>query len=265
MPAQSIRRNHLLRRMQSEELLEKLKDSEAQQELLRKQVVELKQEIEDLSYAVSHDLRAPLRAVHGFTGALWEDYQQHLDAQGQRYLSIINTSTQQMSKMIDGILVLSRLGRQAMRSVEVSNQELVEQLVTDLKSKFQERHIEFQIGHLAPIQGDPVLLQQIWSNLLSNAVKFTRQKQVAQIEIGSSTETGEVVYFIRDNGVGFDMKYESKLFGLFQRFHSEKEFEGIGVGLAVVRRLVRRHDGRVWARAVVDQGSTFYFALPTKG
>ncbi|MBA4148414.1 MAG: two-component sensor histidine kinase [Verrucomicrobia bacterium] len=248
--------------MHPEKLQKKADAAEGQQELLRKQVAELRQEIEDLSYAISHDLRAPLRAVHGFAGALREDCEEQLDAQGQRYLSIITTSTHQMSRMIEGILTLSRLGSQPMRPSEVPMQQLVEQLVSDFKKTFPDRQINFQIGQLPNACGDLVLLQQVWSHLLINAVKFTRPKENADIEIGSSSEAGEVVYYVRDNGVGFDMKYESKLFGLFQRFHTEKEFEGTGVGLAVVRRLVRRHDGRVWAQAEVDSGATFYFALP---
>lgn len=248
--------------MHPEKTEKKPTSAESQEELLRKQVAELSQEIEDLSYAISHDLRAPLRAVHGFTGALREDYEQTLDAQGQRYLSIITSSTQQMSRMIDGILTLSRLGRQPMQHSEVEMLPIVQHFAADLKSKASERQIEFKIGTLPSVQGDLVLLQQVWAHLLTNAVKFTRTKEVAEIEVGSSVEENEVVFFVRDNGVGFDMKYESKLFGLFQRFHTEKEFEGTGVGLAVVRRLVRRHGGRVWGEAVVDGGATFYFALP---
>jgi light-regulated signal transduction histidine kinase (bacteriophytochrome) len=248
--------------MHPEELQKKLAEADKEQQSLRKQVNELTQEIEDLSYAISHDLRAPLRAVHGFTAALREDYEQNLDPQAQRYLSIITASTQQMSRMIDGVLTLSRLGRQPMRRSEVEMQSMLEELVAGLKAKFPDRRLDFVIGRLPNIEGDPALLEQVWTQLLLNALKFTNPRESARIEIGSVAGDNEVTYFVRDNGVGFDMKYEGKLFGLFQRFHTEKEFEGTGVGLAVVRRLVRRHEGRAWAEAAVDGGATFYFALP---
>ncbi len=248
--------------MNTEDLETKLQQSEQREANLKEQLVDLKKELEDMSYAISHDLRAPLRAVHGFADALREDYGEKLDADAKRYMKIISTSSRQMTRMIDGILTLSRLGRQQLQVSAIPVPALVEGIIAELKAKYPERKIDFVIGELPNISGDHALIRVIWSHLLNNAVKFTGPNPGTIIEIGSSSEGNETIYFVRDNGVGFDMKYEPKLFGLFQRFHTEAEFEGTGVGLAVVRRLVRRHGGRMWAQSAVNVGSTFFFAFP---
>ena len=247
-----------------DDLNEQLRLAAKREELLRKQVEELTREIEDMSYAISHDLRAPLRAVLGFSGVLHEDFSGRLEGDGQRYLEIVRSSAQQLSAMVEGILALSRATKHPLHHSDVPVQRIVQEIVAGLQKKHPDRKIEFLVGELPDVSGDMALLQQAWSNLLANAVKFTRTKETAKIEISGSAGQGEVIYTIRDNGAGFDMKYQSKLFGLFQRFHTEKEYEGIGAGLALVKRIIQRHGGRVWAEAKPGEGATFHFALPIK-
>ncbi|MFN7139918.1 MAG: sensor histidine kinase, partial [Limisphaerales bacterium] len=171
-------------------------------------------------------------------------------------------STRQMGQMIEGILALSRLNRQKMDFQSIPTLNILEPIISEYRSRTPERQIDFKVGTLPDSWGDPALLRTLWSNLIDNAVKFTRPRSNPVVEVEGSAEGSETIFFIRDNGVGFDMKYQSKLFGLFQRFHTEKEFEGSGVGLAVARRLVRRHGGRIWAESEVDKGTTLYFSLP---
>lgn len=245
-----------------DDLKEQLRQAEQREAQLRNRVEELSREIEDLSYAISHDLRAPLRAIHGFTRVLQEDYQKQLEGEGERYLGIVMSSARLMSEMIEGMLAISRATKQPMLSVEIPMQRLVEDVVASLQRKFPERNIEFQVGALPNAAGDPGLIEQVWMHLLSNAVKFTQNRENAKVEVNGAPGENEIIYSVRDNGAGFDMKYQAKLFGLFQRFHTEKEFEGIGAGLALVKRIIQRHDGRVWAEAAPGEGATFYFSLP---
>jgi light-regulated signal transduction histidine kinase (bacteriophytochrome) len=193
---------------------------------------------------------------------LLEEFAPQLPSEAGRYLKTIRESSQQMGHLIDDLLAFSRLSRQPLNKQPVAMDNLVRQALADLGTEQEGRHVEISMGELPPCQADPGLLRQVWINLLSNALKFTRQREMARIEIGCQTNAdGEPVYFVKDNGTGFDMQYAGKLFGVFQRLHRAEEYEGTGVGLAIVQRIVHRHGGRVWAEAEPGQGATFYFTI----
>ena len=219
-------------------------------------------ELESFSYSVSHDLRAPLRAINGFASILVEDYTKHLDAEGRRTLGIICAEAKRMGQLIDDLLAFSRIGRQAMQRAEIDMAALAQRAFNESAALAPDRDVRFTLGPLPPAQGDPALLPHVWTNLISNAIKYTRPKPVAEIEVTGRMDGGELVYCVKDNGVGFDMQYAQNLFGVFQRLHGESEFEGTGVGLALVQRIIHRHGGRVWAEAVLNKGATFCFTLP---
>ena len=220
-------------------------------------------ELEAFSYSVAHDLRAPLRAVDGFARVLEEDYQARLDDEGRRVLGVVRGEAQRMGELIDDLLAFSRTGRQAMHMARIDMAALAREVFNDLNRAAPERTVDFRLpADLPAASGDPALLRQVWANLLGNALKFTSQRERAEIEVGGTAQDGETVYYVKDNGVGFDMQYADKLFGVFQRLHSTDEFEGTGVGLALVKRIVLRHGGRVWAEAEIDRGATFHFTLP---
>ena len=218
-------------------------------------------ELESFSYSVSHDLRAPLRAINGFSLALLEDYGTTLPPDGQALLARVRENTKRMAQLIDDLLVFSRLGRKPLEMGPVDLASLMQSVVEEQRQADPKRAIEVVVHSFPATLGDAGLLRQALSNLIENAFKFTRRQPKARIEIGSRVEGAETVYYVRDNGAGFDMKYATKLFGVFQRLHGESDFEGTGVGLALVQRIVHRHGGRVWAEAQVDQGATFYFTL----
>ncbi len=218
-------------------------------------------ELEAFSYSVSHDLRAPLRAIDGFSRILLQEHAPSLPPDVQRYLGIVSRNAQHMDQLITDLLAFSRLARQPLNKETVDPPSLVRAALEDLRAEQEGRRVEILIGDLPPCQADPTLLRQVFANLLSNALKFTRKRDVARIEIGCQRIAGENVYYVRDNGVGFDMRYADKLFGVFQRLHLAEEYEGTGVGLAIVQRIIQRHGGRVWAQAEVDKGATFYFVL----
>jgi signal transduction histidine kinase len=218
-------------------------------------------ELEAFSYSVSHDLRAPLRAVNGFSQIALNKFGSQLPADGQRYLQTIHNSAQQMGTLIDDLLNFSRLSRQPLNKQAVNNSRLVQSALNDLQAEQQGRAVEVRVGELPACEGDANLLKQVWINLISNALKYSRGRNPAIIEIGCSTESGEPVYFVRDNGAGFEMQYAHKLFGVFQRLHRAEDFEGTGVGLAIVQRIIHRHGGRIWAKAEPDKEAIFYFAL----
>lgn len=222
-------------------------------------------ELEAFSYSVSHDLRAPLRHIDGYAALLRKSVEQSLNEKAARYLQTISDSARQMGQLIDDLLVFSRMGRQEMLHTIVKVDQLIKEVLRDLQPDLKDRQISWTIGILPEVPGDPAMLRQVFMNLLANAVKFTSAKATATIEIGvhQQTET-EVVLYVRDNGVGFDMQYAPKLFGVFQRLHRADEFEGTGIGLANVRRIVHRHGGRTWAEAEPDKGATFFVALPTR-
>jgi PAS domain S-box-containing protein len=221
-------------------------------------------ELEAFSYSVSHDLRAPLRAIDGFSRIILEDYPDKLDDEGKRFLNIIRTNTQKMGQLIDDLLAFSRLGRQEMNLSDIGMAELAKGVFEEIKPAGTERALQFNINSLPIAQGDHSLMKQVFANLLINAIKFTRPKENSVIEVGGSNEGDKNIYYVKDNGVGFDMQYVNKLFGVFQQLHSSEEFEGTGVGLAIVQRIIHRHGGRVWAEGKVGEGATFYFTLPRK-
>lgn len=218
-------------------------------------------ELEAFSYSVSHDLRAPLRAVDGFSQAVIEDFGELLPDEGRRQLQTIRYSAQRMGALIDDLLTFSRLHRQALAKAPVDTRNQVQMALQELGAPWPDRHVEIRLAELPSSLGDPALLKQVWLNLLGNALKYTRKRDPAVIEIGCERGAKETIYFVRDNGTGFDMKYAGKLFGVFQRLHRMEDYEGTGVGLATVQRIIHRHGGRVWAEATVEQGATFFFTL----
>jgi PAS domain S-box-containing protein len=220
-------------------------------------------ELEAFSYSVSHDLRAPLRAIDGFSRIILEEFGPKLDDEGRRLLDVVRGNTHKMAQLIDDLLAFSRLSRQQMAYAQVDLAGLAAAAFAELNSQENGRQIEFKTGALPPAYGDRSMLRQVLQNILSNAVKFTRHKPRARIEFGGRASIGEAIYYVKDNGAGFDMEYAHKLFGVFQRLHGSDEFEGTGVGLAIVQRIVLRHGGRVWAESGKSGGATFYFALPT--
>ncbi len=226
-------------------------------------------ELEAFSYSVSHDLRAPLRGIDGFARILVEEYEAQLPERAQHYLQAIRDSTGHMDELINALLGLSRLGRQDLHACETDPAAIVRQVIDEVTAEQRGRQIQFVIGDprsdsadsLPLCRADPALLKQVYLNLLANAVKFTRTRPVACIEVGAVPVDGKTAYYVRDNGVGFDMKYADRLFGVFQRMHGSNEYEGTGVGLAIVQRIIQRHGGRIWAEAALDQGATFFFTL----
>jgi light-regulated signal transduction histidine kinase (bacteriophytochrome) len=218
-------------------------------------------ELEAFNYSVSHDLRAPLRSIDGFSQALLEDYADRLDAEGSRYLNHVRTSAQQMGELIDGLLSLSRVTRAELQREPVNLSEVARSVLVKLQNAQPGRDVEVFVQPDLTAQADSRLLDVVLTNLLGNAWKFTGRCAPARIEFAAQDDMQPRVFFVRDNGAGFDPAYSAKLFGVFQRLHTMKEFEGTGIGLATVQRIIRRHGGRVWAEGEVDRGATFYFTL----
>ncbi len=237
------------------ELEQRIKERTAQLEAANK-------ELEAFAYSVSHDLRAPLRAIDGFTEILLREYSTKLDDEGKRICSVISNNAKKMGQLIDELLSLSRIGRIDMNYTLIDMKAMVKAVFDELTTFEARRRINFQVGDISDAYGDPVLMKQVWMNLISNAIKFTSNRQEALISVSSEERGDKIIYCIRDNGVGFNMKYADKLFKVFQRLHSEKEFSGTGVGLAIVHRIIQRHGGEVWAEGEVDKGATFCFSLP---
>jgi PAS domain S-box-containing protein len=249
-------------RKRAEEEIRKL--NEELDERVRRRTVELEatnKDLEAFTYSVSHDLRTPLRHVDGFSKLLLEDYCSNLPAEAQHYLTRVREETRRMSSMVDDLLNLTRVGRKELSMHLTGLSSLLEEAIRDLQPEMVGREIEWQIGKLPFAECDPALVRQVFANLLSNALKFTRPQEHAVIEVGATTQDGASVIFVRDNGVGFSMKYVEKLFGVFQRLHHPEDFEGTGIGLATVQRIVHKHGGRTWAEGELNKGATFYFTL----
>ena len=239
----------------NQELEKRVRERTAQLEAANK-------ELEAFSYSVSHDLRTPLITIQAFSRLLVEKYAAHLDAKGQRFLGAIQKSTKQMDQLINDLLALSRLKRQEFEVAEINMGDLAQGVFEELKAINPGRKLNLVISNPPKGMGDPSMIRQVFVNLLSNAIKFTRKREAALIEIGGTINDKEATFFVKDNGVGFDMAEAEKLFGVFQRLHSADEYEGTGVGLAIVQRIITRHGGRVWAEGKLDEGAVFYFTLP---
>ena len=222
------------------------------------------QELEAFAYSVSHDLRAPLRHISGFSNLLAERAGDQMDDKGRHYVEVISTSVRQMGVLIDDLLQFSRTGRAELRIEPVDMDATLAEALEPLRREADGRDVEWSIGELPSVVADRALLRQVWANLVGNAVKYTRGRTPARIEIGAAGANREFVFYVRDNGVGFDMQYVHKLFGVFQRLHSDAEFEGTGIGLANVKRIVTRLGGAVWAEGKPGLGATFYFSLPNR-
>lgn len=217
-------------------------------------------ELEAFSYSVSHDLRSPLRAINGYSKILSEDFAHQLDEEGLGYLNSINKNSAKMGELIDDLLAFSRLGRMEMNTSDINMTALVNAVQEEEIHGFD--GVKVIVHQLPQVSGSIAMIRQVWRNLISNALKFSKFSVKPEIEIGSEIKDGQIVYFIKDNGAGFDMDYYDKLFGVFQRLHSQAEFNGTGIGLAIVQRIIHRHNGRIWATSKVNEGSVFYFSLP---
>ncbi|HSN50458.1 MAG TPA: PAS domain-containing protein, partial [Bacteroidales bacterium] len=226
------------------------------------QLKEANKELDAFSYSVSHDLRSPLRHINGFADILSKQYSDQLTGDGKKYLNIITDSAKKMGTLIDDLLSFSRTGRSELKKSILNMNLVIDDALVQIKPHYADRKIDWKISQLPAVPGDYNLIRLVWSNLIDNALKYTKTKEKAVIKIGFEEEETETVFFIKDNGAGFDMKYAQKLFGVFQRMHSSSEFEGTGIGLANVRRIILRHGGRTWAEAQPDKGATFYFSIP---
>ncbi|SRR6266478_4648677 len=241
-------------------------ENAALQERERQYIYELEaanKDLESFSYSVSHDLRAPLRAITGFCDIFLTEFTASISEEGARLLGHVVDGARRMDRLIEGLLAFCRFSRQPVAKRAVALDGIVQRVVADLRMREGERTVELRIDKLPECQGDALLLEQVFVNLLSNAFKFTRGCAAPVIEVGTVGQAGELVVFVRDNGAGFDMKYANKLFGVFQRLHSAEEFEGTGVGLSIVQRIIQRHGGRIWAESAPDRGATFFFTLPS--
>lgn len=233
-------------------------------ETLKRQLENANTELESFSYSVSHDLKTPLRIVNGYTNLLLEEYQGRLDEEGKQYLAIVNRQVSQMDMLLDDLLAFSRLSQKEITGKVFPMKILVNECVEKVMENSSGGSPEFVVKDLPNVAGSPELLRQVWLNLIGNAVKFRKENQKNQIVIGSKPDKkkDQIIYYIKDNGIGFNMKYADRLFGVFQRLHNDNEYEGSGVGLAKVRRIVSRYGGTVWVKSEVDKGSTFYFSMP---
>ncbi len=219
-------------------------------------------ELEAFAYSISHDLRAPLRGIHGFTQILIEDYSAKFDEEGLRLCQVIKDNSVKMSRLIDDLLVFSRVGRVELSKSLIDMQTMANSIFHEITDEAQRKAINFRINEIPPVFGDTNLIRQVWINLISNAVKFSSRREDSVIEIGMFERDGRSFYYVKDNGAGFNEKYKNKLFGVFQRLHSDQEFTGTGVGLALVQRIINRHGGLIAAESEIDKGALFYFYLP---
>jgi len=254
-------------KVRAEEEAKQLRGKRALEEAVRQRAIELEaanKELEAFNCSVSHDLRNPLLVIQGFSRLLSEKYSSCLDPRGQSYLNMIRTKTRSMGQLIDDLLAFSRMGRQEISVRDIDMEELTKAVFEELEASASERKLELNVNSLPLAHGDPAMIRQVFVNLLSNAMKFTGPRETGVIIVGCLVQDNENAYYVKDNGVGFDMKFHDQLFCVFKRLHAPEEFEGTGVGLATVQRIIERHGGRVWAEGEVDRGATFYFSLPRR-
>lgn len=249
-------------RMENIALENSVRERTAELEKANNELEFANKELEAFSYSVSHDLRAPLRHIDGFSELLVEGYGEQLPEAGKKLLHNVRDGAQRLGQLIEDLLRFSRLSRQPLTKSTVSLSRLVQDVLNDLESERQGRQVELRVGDLPDCLGDYALLKQIFMNLLTNALKFTRKREQALIEISAEKQDDEIICSVCDNGAGFDMQFATKLFGVFQRMHKESEFEGTGVGLSIVQRIIHRHGGRIWAEAELNKGARFHFTLP---
>lgn len=258
LKAVTASKTDLMREMEERERVEKaLAEHAAKLDAINK-------ELESFSYSVSHDLRAPLRAIAGFSRMILKKEETRFDGETRRRFQVIMDNVEAMDRLIDDLLAFSRSGRLEMSRDDLNMEVLIQDIWQELLSIHPDRQMSLKVGEMSAAQGDQTLIRQVYANLLGNAAKFTRDRNPAVIEAGNCIKDDEIVYYVRDNGVGFDMKFQDKLFGVFQRLHGADQYEGTGIGLAIVQRIVNRHGGRVWAESQVGKGATFYFTLPTR-
>lgn len=227
-------------------------------------LVAANEDLEAFGHSISHDLRMPLRHIHAYISMLEDSACEKLNAEERRQINVVRDAARRMGQLIDDLLAFSRIGRTAISSAQIDHEQLVHQVISEMQTDLHDRDISWEVTSLPPVTGDANLLRQVWANLLANAVKYSRPRDRARIQIGAVVQDKEIIFNVSDNGVGFNPAYAERLFGVFQRLHSDTEFEGTGVGLANVRRIVQRHGGRTWADARLNEGATFYFSLPVR-
>lgn len=261
--AQVTRDITLQKRLQEENtVLTALLEEKVRQRTRELEIVN--RELEAFSYSVSHDLRAPLRAISGYSIMLKEDYQSKLDAKGNRIIDVVVDNAKMMGQLIDDLLTFSKMSRLEVITVAIDMRQVAVKCVNEIFQTDKRKDYEIVIHPLPQCEGDATMLKQVWTNIIGNAVKYSSKKADPKIEIGSIKNDHSHIYFVKDNGTGFDMKYANKLFGVFQRLHRQDEFEGTGLGLGLAKRIITKHGGEIWAEAIIDKGATFYFSLPKK-
>lgn len=253
--------NDVTEMMDAQKAITKLNDDLIQRNA---ELISLNKELEEFAYSISHDLRAPLRVMEGLSGVVFEDYSGMLDESGKTHLESIKRNAKKMDDLILGLLSLTKIGRHPMKISEVDCEKLARDVAAECTAAFPGREIYVNVTPMLKAEADPVLLRQVFVNLLSNAIKFSSDRDSTRIEVGGGRSADENTYYVKDNGVGFDMKYARKIFGVFQRLHARKEYEGTGVGLSIVSKIIQKHGGRVWAEGKLNQGSTFFFTLPKR-
>lgn len=252
-------------RKHQEHLEELVRERTAELEKVNEELRASYRDMESFSYSASHDLRSPLIVIGGFSQILLEDYGDKLDDNGRHLLKAVRENSAKMAQLIEDLLAFARVSTKELKKSTIDMKALAEETFEEIKAAYEDRRIELRVDNILPAYGDPPMVRQVFANLLSNAVKFTTQRADAIIEIGGSRDGHENVYFVKDNGAGFDMQYSGKLFGLFNRAHLHEEYKGTGVGLAIVKRTIEKHGGRVWAEGEPGSGATFYFSLPAEG
>jgi PAS domain S-box-containing protein len=259
-----LRKNEAELRKKEEEINTLNRELEQRVAVRTADLVAANKELEEFTYSVSHDLRTPLRAIDGFSHILLEGYADKLDDEGKRLLNVVGNNAKRMGQLIDDILQFVHTSQPEIRLSDIDMEMMAHGVMEELQSCFADTKLQFEIEHIPPTRGDSTMMRKVFVYLLSNAVKFSRTSAAPRIKVGGIIEGDETVYYVKDNGVGFDMQYSDKLFGVFQHLHGINEFEGTGIGLAIVKRIVTRHNGRVWAEGKINEGATFYFALPAK-